>query len=102
MVAIAVASVSLCKNRLYFNFSVEAPGLVSALKIGLQKKRRNPQWNSISCLEGTISLFSIVRLILNDIVDSFTSFGYKVLKITALPYGNNSISESAISRTTVR
>lgn len=91
-----------CKNLLYFNFSVFAPGLVSDEKIGLQGNLLNPQWNSISCLEGTMSLFSTVRLILNDIVETLASLGNKVERIMALPWGKDWRSSGAISRTTVK
>lgn len=100
--AIDGTSVSVCRKRLNFHFSVLAPGLVSAAKIGLQGKRLNPQWNSMSCLEGTTSLFSIVRLILKLMVDSFISVGNSVDKTKALPMGKLSASLASISRTTVR
>lgn len=95
----ATEGLSGCRNLLYLYFSVLAPGLVSDEKIGLQGNLLKPQWNSMSCFEGTISLFSTVRLILKDIVETLASFGNKVDKISALPSGKLSRSSALISRT---
>jgi hypothetical protein len=56
----------------------------------------------MSCFEGTTSLFSIVRIILNDMVETFASLGKRVDKISALPRVNDYKSSDVISRTTFR
>jgi len=93
---------SACKNLLNLYFSVAAPGLVSAEKIGLHGNLLKPQWNSMSCFEGTTSLFSIVRIILNDMVETLASLGKRVDKISALPRANDYKSSDVISRTIFR
>ena len=71
----ATRSPSLRRKREYLYFSVAAPGLVSKLKVGLTYMRRKPAWNSMRVFEGTISLFSRVRLSLKCITESLASFG---------------------------
>ena len=82
-IAVATEAMSLRKNLMNLSFSVVDPGFVSALKIGFNLIRLNPQWNSIIVLDGITSLLSNVRLILKCIVDNLHSWGNRVDKTRA-------------------
>lgn len=101
IVAMAALS-SFLRNLINLYFSVAAPGFVSCEKRGLLENLRKPQWNSIRVFEGTASLFSVVRLILKCIVESFVSWGNKVDKITAWFIAKLLTSSFPISSTIVR
>ena len=101
--AVAIAGISLLINLMNLSFSEAAPGLVSALRTGINFMRRKPQWNSILVLDGMGSTFSVVLFSLKCIVESLVSCGNKVDSVTACDRANRELSplSCAISKTMV-
>ena len=101
--AVATAGMSLLIKRMNFSFSVDEPGLVSALSTGYNVILRKPQWNSIRVFDGIGSLFSVVLFSLKCMVDSLVSWGNRVERITAWSMVKSELSPLSfgISRTIV-
>ena len=99
-----MTAMSFLKNLMYLVLSCLLTLLSSMEKIGEMTSRLNPQLNSMSDLDGTISVFSRVLFILKWTVDILHSWGNKVEPISHLPsyfLSSSCVSLFSISKTNV-